>query len=277
MSFGFTPNHTQFIEVENLTQKELLALLFESVKKNNWEIAYLSQNGIIAYTNNGIFSWNSEITITIENICVTIKSFSTGSEIFDWGKNKKCVENFIEDVIHLKEQFTNDELTKKFIEIEDELSTDDDINLNPSSSEKASSFFSIFKPTEGYFITPILINLNIIVFTIMVLFGVDFISPTSENLILWGANFRPLTLEGEWWRLLTNCFLHIGIFHLLMNLYALMYIGVLLEPHLGKLKFISAYLLAGLLASVTSLWWHDFTVSAGASGAIFGMYGVFLA
>ncbi|RXR21402.1 rhomboid family intramembrane serine protease [Flavobacterium amnicola] len=196
--------------------------------------------------------------------------------MFDWKKNKKNVENFIENFIELKEKFTNEELSIKFAEIEAELNNDDEI-LNPSSLEKNSSFFSIFKPVEGYFITPILIYLNIIVFAIMVLLGVDFFSPSSDNLILWGANFRPLILDGEWWRLVTNCFLHIGIFHLLMNMYALMYIGVLLEPYLGKFKFVSAYLLAGLLASVTSLWWHDFTISAGASGAIFGMYGVFLA
>ena len=62
-----------------------------------------------------------------------------------------------------------------------------------------------------------------------------------------------------------------------MNMYALIYIGLLLEPFLGKTRFLSAYLLTGILASVASLWWHDLTVSAGASGAIFGMYGVFLA
>ncbi|MCR6640595.1 MAG: rhomboid family intramembrane serine protease [Sporocytophaga sp.] len=86
-----------------------------------------------------------------------------------------------------------------------------------------------------------------------------------------------MTLEGEWWRLITCCFLHIGIFHLLMNMYALLYIGVLLEPLLGRTRFITAYLLTGVTASITSLWWHDLTISAGASGAVFGMYGVFLA
>jgi len=62
-----------------------------------------------------------------------------------------------------------------------------------------------------------------------------------------------------------------------MNMYALVYIGLLLEPHLGEIRFIAAYLLTGISASITSLWWHDMTISAGASGAIFGMYGVFLA
>jgi rhomboid protease GluP len=60
-------------------------------------------------------------------------------------------------------------------------------------------------------------------------------------------------------------------------MYALLYIGLLLEPHLGKARFLSTYLLTGIAASVTSLWWHDLTISAGASGAIFGMYGIFLA
>lgn len=279
MAIGFTPNHNQIIEAKDLTQKEFLALLVETVKKISWETAYVSQNGIIAYTNNGMFSWNAEIKITIENNTASMKSSSTGNEMFDWGKNKKTVESFIAFFNEVKAQFTSEELTEKFAEIEGQLISEEDDILKlppPTTTEKISDFFSIFKPVEGYFITPILININILVFIFMMIFGVDFISPSTDDLIFWGANFRPVTLEGGEWRLLTNCFLHIGVFHLLMNMYALMYIGVLLEPHLGKVRFLSAYLLAGLLASVTSLYWHDLTVSAGASGAIFGMYGVFL-
>lgn len=279
MAIGFTPNYAQIIEVEYLTQQELLVLLAETVKKISWETTYLSRNGIIAYTNKGMFSWNAEIKIAIENNSLNIKSSSTGNEMFDWGKNKRNVVSFITAFNKLKTQFTNEELAKKFLEIEPDLvdEENDVLKQEPLTKiEKISDFFSVFKPVEGYFITPILINTNILVFLIMVMFGVDFISPTTDQLLFWGANFRPITLEGEYWRLLTNCFLHIGVFHLLMNMFALMYIGILLEPHLGKIRFLSAYLLAGILASVTSLWWHDLTVSAGASGAIFGMYGVFL-
>ncbi len=111
----------------------------------------------------------------------------------------------------------------------------------------------------------------------MVMSGVDIMFPDSASLIKWGANFTFLTLKGEWWRLISSCFLHIGIAHLFFNMYALMYIGLLLEPHLGKTRFITAYLITGIAASMTSLWWHDRALSAGASGAIFGMYGVFLA
>jgi rhomboid protease GluP len=111
----------------------------------------------------------------------------------------------------------------------------------------------------------------------MVISGVNVISPANESLLLWGANFRPYTLDGQAWRLLTNCFLHIGILHLLFNMYALMYIGILLEPRLGSWRFGIAYILTGIMGSVTSLYIHPITISAGASGAIFGMYGVFLA
>lgn len=150
-------------------------------------------------------------------------------------------------------------------------------NSSAIKMQNLKDFFSIFKPQQGYYITPLLIDLNILIFILMAISGVDILSPDNQSLLNWGANFRPMTLEGQWWRLLTNCFLHIGIFHLLMNMYALLYIGVLLEPLIGKTRFLWAYLLTGITASVASLWWHDLTISAGASGAIFGMYGVFLA
>jgi hypothetical protein len=73
-------------------------------------------------------------------------------------------------------------------------------------------------------------------------------------------------------------FIHFGIIHLVMNSYALYMAGVYLEPMLGKTQYMIAYLTTGVFASLASLWWHSEGVnSAGASGAIFGLYGVFLA
>lgn len=279
MAIGFSPNHSQTFEVKNLSSKEILLLFVEIAENNNWAVANLASNGIIAYTNKGMFSWNAEIRIVIQNTTVVIKSTSTGSEIFDLGKNKKLVKKCIEQFEALDKDLFKEEIAAKLLLIEDKITVDEAqlVTVEAASfTEKIGDFFSLFKPVEGYFITPILINLNIFIFALMVFMGVSFMAPTTDSLIQWGANFRPVTLQGQWWRLLTNCFLHIGFFHLLMNMFALMYIGALLEPYLGKIRFLSAYLLTGLLASVTSLWWHDLTVSAGASGAIFGMYGVFL-
>jgi membrane associated rhomboid family serine protease len=65
--------------------------------------------------------------------------------------------------------------------------------------------------------------------------------------------------------------------HIMANMYGLLFVGIFLEPLLGKSKYLVSYLLTGILASCASLWWHDATVSVGASGAIFGLYGLFLA
>ncbi|MBL7901021.1 MAG: rhomboid family intramembrane serine protease [Bacteroidia bacterium] len=198
----------------------------------------------------------------------------------DWGKNKKNIASFIATFEELKPTLTKEELDAKYQEINEQLVSqeEDVLKLPPATTtEQIKDFFSIFKPKQDFFITPILIDSNILIFILMAISGVNIIQPDNESLLNWGANFRPMTLEGEWWRILTSCFLHIGIFHLLMNMYALLYIGVLLEPLLGTTRFISAYLLTGITSSIASLWWHDFTITAGASGAIFGMYGVFLA
>jgi rhomboid protease GluP len=111
----------------------------------------------------------------------------------------------------------------------------------------------------------------------MIFSGVNVFHPDSESLIRWGANFRSYTLHGEVWRLMTSCFIHIGVMHLLLNMYVLVFIGLQLEPFLGRTRFLAAYLLTGYVGSFSSLYWHLYGVSAGASGAIFGLFGVFLA
>lgn len=135
---------------------------------------------------------------------------------------------------------------------------------------------SLFLPKEGFYFTPLLIELNILIFIIMVFSGLGFMAFKANDLLAWGANFKPVTTDGEWWRLITSTFLHGGLMHLLANMYALLFIGIFLEPQLGKNKFLLIYLFTGIVASLTSLWWHEATVSVGASGAIFGLYGVFL-
>lgn len=280
MALGFTPKHKEEFSFTGSTSEQFLVLISEASIKMGWSIGYLNHNGIIAYTNNGMFSANSEIKINIKNGLASIQSSSTGSEMIDWGKNKKNVKNFISTCEELKKTLSIEELDTKFQEIKNHFVEDGANILNQSpttTTENVKDFFSIFKPTKGFFITPILLDLNILLFILLIIGGANIISPDSQSLLNWGANYKPLTLGGEWWRLITNCFLHIGVIHLLMNMYALLYIGVLLEPFLGRTRFIIAYLLTGVTASVTSLWWHDLTISAGASGAIFGMYGVFLA
>lgn len=280
MAFGLSPKHFQEISIDNLSPEHFLIVALETAKKLDWNVGITSENGFIAYTKFSLSSFSEEVKIKITDKTATIKSECTGSQMVDWGKNKENISNFISSFNDIKNNFSIEELNQKFEDLKPNFASNDKDILNqapPTTKERLTGFLSILIPTQGYFITPILINLNIAIFILMVVAGVNFFLPNTESLISWGANFRPVTLDGEWWRLITNCFLHIGVFHLLMNMYALLYIGLLLEPHLGRTRFISTYLLTGLAASITSLWWHDLTVRAGASGAIFGMYGVFLA
>ena len=124
-----------------------------------------------------------------------------------------------------------------------------------------------------------LMALNVGVFIWMALGGVSVFSPSSQALIAWGGSFNEALLQGQWWRLFSCMFLHAGILHLLMNMYALNSIGALLEPVLGKDRFLIAYFLSGLMASLVSALYHadNFIVGVGASGAIFGLFGVLLA
>lgn len=148
---------------------------------------------------------------------------------------------------------------------------------NLKKEKTFKDFLTILIPTKDYLFTPLLLSINILVFIIMLIDGTNIFNPQTEKLIFWGANVRELTINGEWWRLISCMFIHIGILHLLMNLYALVFIGVLLEPLIGKNRFIIAYLITGFIASTSSLYWNTFAISAGASGAIFGLFGVFLA
>jgi membrane associated rhomboid family serine protease len=124
--------------------------------------------------------------------------------------------------------------------------------------------------------TIVIIALNVVVFLIMVLQGVSLFSPTAESVLKWGADYGPLTLHGQWWRMVVSTFLHFGLIHLLFNVFVLFNIGLFMEDLAGRVEFIVLYLVCGLGGSAASLAWHPSTVSAGASGAIFGLYGALL-
>ena len=98
--------------------------------------------------------------------------------------------------------------------------------------------------------------------------------PNLRTMVDMGAMFPPLVAAGENWRLFTAMFLHFGVIHLAVNAYSLFILGNVLERELGRPKFATLYLLSGLAASAASYAFSDLgTVSAGASGAIFGIFG----
>jgi membrane associated rhomboid family serine protease len=111
----------------------------------------------------------------------------------------------------------------------------------------------------------------------MVFSGLGFLSFRSSDLITWGGNYGPELHGLGVIRLLTSQFVHGGLMHVANNMYALLFAGALLLPVLGNVRLLGAYLLSGLGGSGASAWMHPEIVSVGASGAIFGLFGVLLA
>jgi len=123
-------------------------------------------------------------------------------------------------------------------------------------------------------ITIALIAINVLVFVAMVASGVSFTQPTLLNIVNWGGDFGPLTLGAhQYWRLLTSTFLHFGIVHIGMNMYVLYLIGPFIQTVFGRARYLLIYFIAGLAGSIVSVIAHPTAVGAGASGAIFGLYG----
>jgi len=117
-----------------------------------------------------------------------------------------------------------------------------------------------------------LIVINALVFLAMTLAG----GSTSVNvLITFGAKLNALIQQGEWWRLFTPMFLHIGFTHILMNMITLYFVGMQIEAAFGHTRFLVMYLIAGIGGNVASFCFSN-SLSAGASTAIFGLFGAFL-
>jgi rhomboid protease GluP len=280
MAVGFTPHYTRELFLEEINPKQFLILALRITQHLGWKVLQSSDAGIIALSTTKAFKWKAKITIKIEDDRVHINSESTGNEMIDWGRNKKTVDRFEELYYELKYSVSAEEAESDYNALASEFTPPDRDTLKqpgPDARAKRRESLSLFIPAKAFFVTPIIVDINIAVFILMAIFGVNIIEPNTQTLLDWGANFRPLTLDGQWWRLFTCIFLHIGILHLLFNMYALIYIGILLEPRLGRVRFATAYILTGLVSSMASTFWHATTVSAGASGAIFGLYGVFLA
>src|SRR5580692_11832390 len=137
--------------------------------------------------------------------------------------------------------------------------------------------------------TYLLVAVNCLVFLAMTARHVSPFAPTTEQLFAWGANHAgAVLLGGEWWRIVTAMFVHVGILHLATNMWCLWNLGLLAEPLMGSLGVLAVYVLTGAAGNLLStdinwLWpIRDgsggvfFPAGAGASGAVFGIAGALI-
>jgi len=252
-------NATSFsteLRTGNLTQKEFLSIALQAGTEMGWQVVEKTAADITFHVPGNAESYGESVNLTIQTGLVTFTSCAVNTDHWPEDRNELNAENFRLAVSGILERKRRAQQTPY-----------------PKSGEK----FSVLIPSRTYLITPLLLYANVIVLTAMVVMGVSLLNPSTEKLVAWGGNFRPLTTHGDWWRLLTSIFIHSGIIHLAANMYALVYVGIYLEPLLGKLRFSMSYVLSGVCGALVSLYFHPYSVSVGASGAIFGLYGVFMA
>ena len=102
------------------------------------------------------------------------------------------------------------------------------------------------------------------------------VTPTTEQLVRWGADYGPYTLGPEPWRLVTSMFLHGNLLHIATNMWCLWNLGRMAENIFGRLTFLLMYLFTGISGGLLSVFLHPERVSVGASGAIFGVAGALI-
>jgi rhomboid protease GluP len=140
--------------------------------------------------------------------------------------------------------------------------------------------------------TYLLVGINCAVFLLMVAKGAGFMMPTPDQVLHWGGeNAGLVLLQNNWLPIVTAMFVHVGIWHLAVNMWCLWNLGLLAEPLMGTAGVISVYILTGAAGDLLSTlynWWHFypeflklhdigvFPVGAGASGAIFGIAGALI-
>lgn len=129
-------------------------------------------------------------------------------------------------------------------------------------------------------VTQTLLWVNIFVFLMMVGYGGSstIMHPDPRVALVFGADYGPLTLgHGQYWRIITSMFVHFGALHLLLNMWCFWSLGRLSEQLFGSLKTLGIYFAAGVGGACLSLFMNPMVVSAGASGAIFGLAGALAA
>lgn len=125
-------------------------------------------------------------------------------------------------------------------------------------------------------LTNILIAINLLVFLISAWISKNIFNIDIYTLIIMGAKVNSLIDKGQVWRLITCAFLHGGLIHIFFNMYALKILGPEIEYVYGKIKYLVIYLLSAIAASIFSYIFGPQSVSVGASGAIFGLFGAML-
>ncbi len=143
--------------------------------------------------------------------------------------------------------------------------------------EQEDEFYDLLEAaTPRTWVTPTIIGLNAVVFAAMALVGTNIWWPSPVDVLFFGGSYGPNVVDGEWWRLLTANYVHFGLLHVAFNMWCLWVVGRFTERLLGNWAFLIAYTLSGIGGAIASIAHNPVGIGAGASGAVFGLFGAIL-
>jgi rhomboid protease GluP len=291
ISWGYSPKTEKFIPLGDFPADQYLIIVRQAIENLGWELSHVSESGIIAYTPLSLQSYSEQITVRILNNFVHVKSECLGIQLLfnDYGKNNANLEKLFHEFEYVQFHLQN-EWEEQVQAFHNFAATQDDSYFDRAPlaiKNKITNIFNLLLPQKGYTVTPIIVLLNIIGLgtwflvmagiAIVVLRHGEISDKTAERLLDFGVLSRKEVLDGEYWRLLTYQFLHSGIRHLFFNMYALVYLGLIVENKLGWKKFLIVYLLSGICGGFASIVFRDSGGTIGSSGAVMGIFGALLA
>lgn len=298
ISWGYSPKIEKYIPLGDFPADRYLIIARQAIENLGWKLSHISENGLIAYTNLSWQSYSEEISVRIDSNFAVVKSECVGLQMWfnDYGKNDQNLEKFFHEFeyveFHLKD--TWEEKIAEFHEFA--LAQDKDYfeKAPLAVKNKVRNVLYLLWPQKDYQATPVLLWLNVFYFGFMLVFSYIYfryffaktrsdidietvINEAKRLMMNFGVNNRKLVLDGQYWRLISYQFIHANLLHLFFNMYALVYMGLMIENKLGWRRFLFVYLLSGICGGLLSIIYHQEGIMVGASGAIMGLYGAFIA
>lgn len=294
ISWGYSPKVEKFIPLADFPSDKYLIIVKQAFENLGWKLSHVSESGIIAYTPLSFQSYSEEVTVRIHGNFAVVKSECVGMQLLfnDYGKNEANLEKLFHEFeyvqYHLSEQW--EEQVRAFHEFAEQQDDHYFEKAPLAVKDKIKNIFYLFVPRKGYVAAPILLLFNICCFLAWIALLVaapmflaarqvppEEITNIFMKLSSLGSLNRKLVLEGDYWRLISYQFLHGSFRHLFFNMYAFVYLGLMLENKIGWKNFLLIYLLSGICAGLTSIAYHEDIYTVGASGAIMGLFGAMMA
>ena len=270
MALGWKTTYEKRIAKDGLGNWEIFAIAGKACEQLQWEYLVVDEQSFTATTPIHWTLSEEIITIKPEGDEIVFKSQGESLELYEAGRNQKNIEEHLLPLfISLRGKMKNEDLQTTAETLKKE--TLSQLKTGRVAGDKIT--FGL----RDHEVTFFLMLLNVAVLVCMVAKGVDMYNPLPTNITAWGGNVREFVAAGDWWRLLTNLFVHVGVQMLIANMVGLYFIGIMVETVLGKIKFLIGYFTTGALASLISIFFVGNGVTAGASGAIAGLYGILIA